>query len=152
MLNEFMEWAKKNDWNVISACEKADLPDTIKSRYDIPSQWYSFISSIKVCENRSQTKWFLTPKDYYAQDGGFQWNEFELQSLEYADDESDIISYWDKHLPIFLSVDGEYYYYAVNTENGNVVRGDEPEYEDRSVVADDFNGFISKVICGEIVL
>ena len=152
MLNEFMEWAKNNGWNVMSNDEKTDLPDAIKRRYDIPAQWYSFICSFQVCEDQSATKWFLTPKDYFQQEDGFQWNEFELQSLEYTDNESSVISYWDKHLPIFMSVDGEYSYYAINTENGNVVNGYEPEFEGSSVVADDFEAFIGKIVSGEIVL
>ncbi|MBP1532639.1 MAG: hypothetical protein IK999_00705 [Ruminococcus sp.] len=152
MLNEFLEWAKNNGWNVIPTCDKTDLPDEIKRRYDIPSQWYSFICSFQICEDRSQTKWFLTPKDYYPQDKGFQWNDLELQSLEYADNDSGIIAYWDKHLPIFISVDGEYSYYAINTENGNIVVGYEPEFEVSSVVADDFYTFIGKIISGEIIL
>ena len=94
----------------------------------------------------------MTHKDYYPQDKGFQWNDLELQSLEYADNDSGIIAYWDKHLPIFISVDGEYSYYAINTENGNIVVGYEPEFEVSSVVADDFYTFIGKIISGEIIL
>ena len=51
-----------------------------------------------------------------------------------------------------MSVDGEYSYYAINTENGNVVYGREPEYEDSAIAADDFETFINKIISGEIVL
>ena len=51
-----------------------------------------------------------------------------------------------------MSVDGEYSYYAINIESGNVVIGYEPEYEDSSVVAEDFNTFINKVVSGEIEL
>lgn len=152
MLNEFIEWAKKNNWNIILNSEKTDLPDSIKSRYNIPEQWYSFICKLQVCEDQSATKWFLTPDDYLPREEGFQWNEFEIQSLECSDNKSSIISYWDKHLPIILSVDGEYSYYAINTENGNVVNGYEPEYEDSTVAAEDFNSFISKIISGEIAL
>lgn len=153
MLNEFMEWANNNGWNVISTCEKKDLPDMIKRRYDIPPQWYSFICNFQVCENQSGTKWFLTPKDFFPQDdNGFQWNEFELLSLESTDNDSSVITYWDKNLPIFMSVDGEYSYYAINTENGNIVIGYEPDFEEFSVVADDFYTFIGKITSGEIML
>ena len=152
MLSEFIEWARNNGWNVISTYEKTDLPDTIKCRYDIPVQWHSFICKLQVCENQSATKWFLTPNDYLPHDNDFQWNEFELQSLEHTNNDSSVISYWDKHLPIFMSVSGEYSYYAINTENGNVVEGHEPEFEESSLVADDFYTFINKIISGEIVL
>ncbi len=152
MLNRFVAWLENNNWNIITNSDTMDLPDTIQKRYQIPKQWYDFISNLQMCENSSSTKWFLTAKDYLPQEQGFQWNEFEMQSLEYCDDENDIISYWDKHLPIFLSVDGEYSYYAINIENGNVVAGYEPEYEDSTVIAEDFNSFIEKIITNQIAL
>lgn len=151
-LDEFMEWAKNNGWNVILNQEKTDLPDVIKRRYDIPVEWYDSICRLQVCENHSQTKWFLTPKDFFQQNGGFHWNEFELQSLEYTDNDSSVTAYWDKHLPIILCADGDYAYYAINTENGNVVYGYEPEYEESTVISESFSSFINKVISGEIAL
>lgn len=152
MLDKFIKWAMNNGWNVISTREKTDLPDSIKRRYDIPVQWYNFICKIKVCENQSATKWFLTANDYYLQDNGFQWNDFEVQSLQYNDNEKSVISYWDKHLPIILCVDGDYSYFAINTKNGNIVYGCEPEYEVSTVIAENFNIFINNIISGEIVL
>ena len=152
MLSEFLLWAKQNNWNVISCSDMIELPDAIKSRYDIPAQWYDFICTLQVCENPKATKWFLTPNDYLPQEDCFQWNEFEMQSLEYGNNESDVTSYWNHHLPIFMTVDSEYSYFAINTENGNVVIGYEPEYEVPTVVAEDFNSFISKIIFGEIEL
>ena len=155
MLNNFIEWARKNNWNIVSNPEKMDLPDSIKSRYKIPKQWFSFICNLKICENQSATKWFLTPNDYLPLAEGFQWNEFELQSLEFADNEKEkehIISYWNTHLPIILSVDGEYSYYAIDIKNGNVVLGYEPEYEESTFIADDFKTFIESVISGKILL
>ncbi len=55
-------------------------------------------------------------------------------------------------MPIFMSVEGEYSYYAIDITNGNVVYGVEPEYEDSTIVAVDFGTFISKIISGDIVL
>ena len=40
----------------------------------------------------------------------------------------------------------------IDTTNGNVVYGLEPEYEESTIVADDFSVFISKIISGDIVL
>ena len=152
MLDEFKEWAVKNNWKIVSGTDKKDLPDIIRNRYKIPQQWYDFICMLRVCENQTETTWFLTPDDYLPRNDGFQWNEFELQSLEWTDNDSSVSGYWDKHFPVVMSVDGEYSYYAVNTENGNVVNGAEPEYEISSVVAEDFNDFIRKIISGEIEL
>lgn len=152
MLNNFLEWARNNNWNIETASEKIALPAAITERYTIPDKWYDLISRIKICENQTATKWFLTPNDYLPNEGGFQWNEFELQSLEYSDNNDDIISFWDKHIPIIMSVDGGYSYYAINTENGNIESGYEPMYEETTVIADDFGTFIEKTISGEIVL
>ena len=63
-----------------------------------------------------------------------------------------IIKFWVRHLPIYRSVEGEYSYYAIDTESGKVVCGYEPEYEDAAIVADSFEEFINKIISGEIIL
>lgn len=155
MLNSFIEWARENNWNIVINPEKINLPDSIKNRYNIPEQWFNFICNFSICENQSSTKWFLTLNDYSTITEFFQWNEFELQSLEFAANENEkeqIISYWNTHLPIILSIDGEYSYYAIDTENGSVVSAYEPEYEESTIIADDFHTFIENVISGKILL
>ena len=153
MKEKFIKWANDNDWDIVEVEEQAELPKHIKNRYVIPKNWYEFIARFRVCQNRDITKWFLTPFDYKNDiNPGFRWNEYELQSLEWCDDEAQIKAYWDTHLPIFMSVDGEYSYYAIDTTTGHIVNGYEPEYEDSTIVAIDFDTFISKIISGEIVL
>ena len=155
MLNEFIEWAGKNDWNISVVQNRTDIPDIIRERYAVPEQWADFIRGAHICENSTATKWFLTFEDYSTVSDGFQWNEFELQSLDVCDNDEEkesIISFWDIHLPIILSVENGYSYYAVNTENGCVVSGHEPEFEECTVIADSFSAFIEKIISGEIVL
>ena len=46
----------------------------------------------------------------------------------------------------------EYSYYAIDTVTGNVVNGFEPEYEESTVVAENFESFLKKIMSGEIVL
>lgn len=153
MKEQFIKWAEDNNCDIVEVEEKAELPNHIKDRYTIPENWYEFIAKLRVCQNRDFTKWFLTPFDYKNDiNEGFRWNEYELQSLEWCDDVVQISTYWDTHLPIFRSVEGEYSYYAIDTTTGSIVYGYEPEYEDSTIVADDFNSFISKIISGEIVL
>ena len=48
--SEFFLWAKKNEWNINLNSRMNDLSDNIKSRYNIPKQWYDFISEFDVCE------------------------------------------------------------------------------------------------------
>lgn len=155
MQKKFIKWAEKEGWN-ISAFGKSSLPDSIMQRYRIPPEWLAFIENLTICEDASAETWFLTPDDYYEKADGFQWNEFERQSLESAEsDESlqeEIISYWNTHLPIIMSVKDGYSYYAINVENGNVVVGYEPEYEESDIAAADFHEFIERAVAGEIIL
>jgi len=156
MFDEFVKWAHSNNWNIAIAPERMALPECISQRYVIPENWLEFVSRLKTCCNASQTKWFLLPEDFQPRSEGFQWNEFELQSLSSAENDTawkmEIISYWNRHLPIFMAVDGEYSYFALDTTNGAVVSGFEPEYEESEVIAESFLSFLKKVISGEIAL
>lgn len=52
-----------------------------------------------------------------------------------------------------MSVDGEYSFYAIDTgDNGTILSGYEPEFEEADKVADSFEDFMSQVLRGEIVL
>lgn len=155
MRTDFIEWAKKHNWKIETAENVTAFPDTITRRYQIPAQWLDFIQNLQICENASADKWFLTPKDYLPAEDGFQWNTFELESLSYAADEDEkdhITAFWNTHLPIFLSVDGEYSYIAIDITTGRIVSGYEPEYEEITVIAEDFDSFLNQVIAGDITL
>ncbi len=58
----------------------------------------------------------------------------------------------DEHLPIFLSLEGGYAYYAISMKDGSVVHGTEPEFEECETVADSFTDFMGKVTGGRIRL
>lgn len=152
MLNGFKEWAKKNGWNIFPAKDSNDFPDFITERYTIPENWAQFIRPLEVCENNDATVWFVTPWDFRRHENGFRWNEFELMSLEWCDGDSAVTEFWDRHIPVVQSVKDGYSYYAINTENGKVVYGCEPEFEEAETVADSFEDFIAKIIAGEIKL
>ena len=90
-------------------------------------------------------------------DLAFKWNEFEELSLEVADDEEwkkDIKQWWDKKVPIIMSVKDGYTFFAIDLENnsGEIVRGEEPEFEEVEVVANSFFEFLDMVIKGELIL
>ncbi|MBQ8967576.1 SMI1/KNR4 family protein [Ruminococcus sp.] len=154
MLDRFIKWAEANGWNIVTDSEKIELPEEIRKRYAVPDKWYSFICRLRICENSSQDKWFLTPLDFAdgGNDESFRWNEFELMSLEWTDNDSSVRKFWDRHMPIVMSVAGGYSYYAIDTENGRIVTGCEPEFEEARGVAESFEEFIEKIIAGEIVL
>lgn len=64
----------------------------------------------------------------------------------------EIGKFWDGHLPVFLSLESGYAYYAISIEEGSIVYGSEPEFEECQTVADSFEDFMKKVISGEIRL
>lgn len=61
-----------------------------------------------------------------------------------------ITSFWDNHLPVYISANGEYEYYALRMTDGCIVHGIEPEFEETIVVANSFFEFIEKICVGEI--
>ncbi|HAA6474525.1 TPA_asm: hypothetical protein GF092_02615 [Listeria monocytogenes] len=51
-----------------------------------------------------------------------------------------------------MSVGGCYEYYAIALNDGSVVHGSEPEFEESLVVADSFAEFLLKIVAGEMVI
>ena len=49
-----------------------------------------------------------------------------------------------------MSVEGGYSYYAISMENGSIVYGNEPEFEECKVVANSFEDFLLKIMKCEI--
>lgn len=104
-----------------------------------------------------ETMWFLCAEDFDIQgDKAFQWNEWELISLTSAEGDtkwqSEIREFWDNHLPIIMSVKGEYSYYAIAIKDGSIVHGAEPEFEECEIVAASFMDFMEKIVKKELQL
>lgn len=136
------------------------LPEEIQDRYkSFPSDWVMFISNYQSVVNSNETSWFLCSSDYEMQDeDSFRWNEWELISLQAAIDDNDVAwqdsirKFWDKHLPILLSVADGYDYYAIRISDGVIVKGSEPEFEDCSEVAKSFHDLLEKIMNNKIGL
>jgi len=134
--------------------EICDFPECIKKRYsNIPIEYIDFLCHIDTCINSDETIWFLGIDDFQKQDeDAFRWNEFEMISLQSAIDDNDIKwqneikCFWDNHLPICISIDGEYEYYAIRMNDGVVVHGIEPEFEETTEIAISFKRFI-EMLC-----
>ncbi|MCC8437763.1 SMI1/KNR4 family protein [Brevibacillus sp. M2.1A] len=73
-------------------------------------------------------------------------------SLESAcDDDSwkqEITKFWDRYLPIALSVRNGYTVYAIDlgSEFGSIVCGYEPEFEEVEQIASSFEQFLDKIM------
>ncbi|MFF1541986.1 hypothetical protein ACFVWL_18075 [Microbacterium sp. NPDC058269] len=102
-----------------------------------PETVISWVSSFSLLSSSDETVWFLSRRDYSTgAEGAFAWNECEQLSIRSAitDDEAAAVSrFWERHVPILLSVRDGYEYLAVR-DDGAVVHGAEPEFEEAVVV------------------
>jgi hypothetical protein len=157
-INDFISWAKNNEWKItLKNTDIKKLPQHSSERYTIPLEYKQFLENIENCVNAGENVWFLCIEDYLPKpEDGFRWNEFELISLEAADNDTELINkiknYWDKHFPIIMSVEGDYEYYAINVENKKIVHGYEPEFEESKIAANNFYELLEKIRNKEIEL
>ena len=154
MNENFNKWAKTKKWKIVE--QQKSLPVQILERYkNIPKSWLEFIDGYGAVLNENGTVWLLTADNFYPKrEDEFRYNEFELISLDAADDDDewkdDIKAFWDNHLPIVMSVKDGYEYFAVELDSGNIVSGFEPEFEETEVIAEDFDDFLNMVMNDEI--
>ncbi|MBD7911525.1 SMI1/KNR4 family protein [Clostridium cibarium] len=156
---EFIKWAKDNNWNVIDKTEYSlMLEDKILSRYkEIPTEYLEFLKMVKQLISPSEKTRFICENEYNNKsDIAFRWDEFEALSLEVAKDDEEwkmeITSWWNKHLPIVMSVNGGYSFYAIDLYNdkGSIVKGYEPEFEEVEKVANNIEEFFNLIMLNEI--
>ena len=113
-----------------------------------------FLNYVKKVETADSSAWFLCASDYETTDDtdGFSWNEFEkisLASAESDDEKESIKKWWESHLPVAMSVKGEYTFLAIDIDTGNIVQGYEPDFEDTETVAENFEELIKMIISEE---
>lgn len=111
MIDQFLNCMKNQGWTVeINEEQEFCLPKPMKSRYTgYPESWMKFISAVKILVRKDERAWFLCAEDYDVQgDKAWQWNEWELLSLEAAGDDAEwkeeIREFWDGHLPFPLRI------------------------------------------------
>lgn len=121
------------------------LPAPLRTAPESVIRW---VSSFSLLSNADDTVWFLARDDYSPRtDSAFEWNECEQLSMQAAatDDEAVAVSrFWKHHFPILLSVRHGYEYLAVR-EDGAVVHGTEPEFEDTVVVFSHFDELLKYI-------
>ena len=122
--------------------------NVLQTREDsIPDSYKEFLSKVASCRNSDNNVWFLCEDDFEGKtDSAFVWNDFKLQSLESAKEDTDLIAriqdFWNKHFIILISVKNCYEYLALSlqeNEKGAVVHGNEPEYEEIRKVCNSFD-------------
>ena len=150
-LNKFISYINSKGWGYsLTTSNNKQLPDHIIKRYPgIPEDFILFQKKFDELYTPDECTWFLFTNEYNNKENQFSWNEPEKVSLEAAegDDEwkQEIIEFWDRYLPIVLSVRNEYSYYAIDTKNGKIVSGTEPEFEEIEEIAGSFSEFLELI-------
>jgi hypothetical protein len=134
---------------------RSRLPPAIDARYPaIPPAVRAFLEGLAECARADDAVWFLTPGDYAREDDEtFDWNAFETMELAEAVDAAEraaVVRFWNAHLPILLSVQGDYAHLSVRVDPnaagyGEVVRGDAPEFSDVTVVAPSLGDLLARI-------
>lgn len=158
IIEKFINWAIDNKWDVRknSENEKIFLKENITKRYlEIPQDFIKFISTVEYCISPNEKIWFICSKEYNEiSDFAFAWNEFEMMS--FIEDEKEyneeVKNFWDIYLPIMISVENGYKYYAIDTKLnfGTVISGQEPEFEEYDIVSSSFSDFLEMIINNRI--
>jgi hypothetical protein len=137
----------KDVWNV---CIEGKCEWGNKRYQNIPEEIEAFITSYTKAETDDRKTWLLSASDFLStSESEFAPDEFEKISLSSAEGDlnwrQEIIEFWNKHLPIYMSVKSGYEYIAYNLETGNFVEGVEPEFEETLEVASSISGFLKYV-------
>jgi len=158
-MGEFIIWANENGWDITEKSGlQLNLDSSITARYkEIPHEYLDFLSAVEKCMTPDEKTWFNCEDEFNnSSDSAFKWNEVELLSLEAAvnDDswKSEITAWWDNYLPIVMSVDGGYSFYAIDLtkDKGAIVRGYEPEFEEVDKVADSLEEFLGLIMSNSL--
>jgi hypothetical protein len=137
-------------WVVRLRQTPALLPEAIVRRHPwIPRPVQSFLGGIDLVSRGDEKLWLLTVADFIGEsDSAFSWNEREVQSLVAAKDDkawaTEIREFWNAHLPIAFSVDGDYAYYALR-QDGVVVLGYATDAEAPEVFATSYLDFLARI-------
>lgn len=156
-VGQFLKWAEEKGWQIQCRSKMdIDLPNHILLRYPkIPQEFLKFLKEVEYCITPDEKSWFICLKEYKGtSDFAFTWDEIEKMSLVEGDDSynEEIIKFWNKHLPIALSVRSEYTYYAldVGDDFGSIVHSFEPYFEEPEKIASSFFEFLDKIMTNSI--
>ena len=155
MIEQFLACMKSQGWRAETR-PNPPLPKWITDRYhDLPGLWLQFVGTVSERFSGDETTWFLCAEDYDTRlDHAWRWNEWEMLSLKSAEGDDvwadEIKVFWNKHLPIVMSVRDSYAYYAISVEDGSVIYGAEPEFEECKQVAGSFAEFLGRIMDGTI--
>jgi hypothetical protein len=147
----FLSELRQSGWRVDLLSQRATLPTEVTARYPwIPTGYRDLVEEAALIASPDDKSWFLTQPDFAGTSGSaYAWNEWEIQSLDAAgsDDawKAQIVQFWDSHLPILVSTKSGYAYFAIEKDEGRIVYGEEPEYEETVEIAPSLEAFMQLV-------
>lgn len=152
-VKQFVAAARSAGWSAeIDSSGAAELPKSLTSRYSgIPSDYATFLRYCTKAINAERNLWFNCRSEFDREhpELAFPWNAVEQMSLEWADDDMEwsqrIQAFWDRRIPVALSVEGDYEFIAIDLRDSSIVHGVAPDFEEVSVVASSFTEYLSGV-------
>lgn len=136
---------RSSGWSFEPGPRHVRVPAALES---VPAGQTEWASSFSRLSSPDDTTWFLSLGDYTEpSDDAFAWNEFETMSRDAAtnpEDEAAVTEFWTRHCPILLSVRDGYSYLAIR-DDGAIVHGGEPEFENATEVAPDLAALLRAV-------
>jgi hypothetical protein len=154
MLKEYQELLdklKQLRWTIQLRPSWRGIPSEIKERYPwIPTDIEQFVGELELAATPDEKAWLLGAPDYLGtSSSAFKWNEWERLTLDVAGSDlrwaAEIKRFWDFHFPVAMSVKSGYAFFAINKAGLNIVCGEEPEFEETTVVAPSFLEFLRLV-------
>jgi hypothetical protein len=146
-----VEHLKSAGWCVEFSDVPTPFPGPILKRYGwLPYDIRELLETIKCAQNSENTAWFVTALECSGGTGSaFAWDEWEQQSLVAAGHDvgwkERIVTFWDCHFPVVMSVKSGYAYLALEAGSLAIVLGEGPEFEDVRVVAPSFQAVLEAI-------
>ncbi len=161
-LKLFIEWAKKNNWDVVQNHKgEYTLPKEVTDRYTLPDDFVFWLANMRKAVSPEGSAWFLLEDDFKpSKDYLMHWNELELLGTHLANDDGDLLlsqqitEFWEKVIPIFMSAGEGYAFFGIDTSRNNaIIMGQEPFFHlDTKVIAKDLSELLLLFTQDEIEL
>jgi hypothetical protein len=116
----------------------------------MPPEHRELVESLGLVSSADQKAWLVTGCIFSGDVSAYAWNEWEQQSLEAAGADEGLArtirAFWDRHLPILMSVKSGYAHFSLDLETLRVVQGEEPEYEATSPLASSIDEVLELIL------
>lgn len=144
----FLDHLSARGWTVLRTAPRAVIPAS-PAGSEAHAVFLSLFTQLSCADD---TRWFLSATDYAGTaESAFNQDTFRDISLEAAISDADrqmVETFWARHVPLFISVDGEYEFLALDRISGAVVHGAEPEFEAVSEMAPSLESLFNQMLAG----